>query len=108
MILPRTQLANGESISIQGSEWNYCRPRTNAGPYTEVELGFPSFVPSSDIMRYAEKENDPMGTVYAWVPIELVERMIKDNGGLSLELENAAICTRIGLDFSELVAEQKD
>ena len=40
--IPRLICANGFTLSIQASKYSYCTPRSNSGPYSEVEVGFPS------------------------------------------------------------------
>lgn len=73
---------DGFKISIQASETHYCSPRINGAiSYEKVELGFPN---QKDylIMDYAEDEDDPKGTVYGYVPIELVNLLIEKHGGI--------------------------
>lgn len=70
------ECADGFSISVQGSEFNYSSPRkNNMLTYSEVECGFPSSVPEF-IMDYAEQPEFPTDTVYAFVPVKLVEQLI--------------------------------
>ena len=38
----RVVCADGFNMSIQADEFVYCSPRNNDGPYTAVEIGFPS------------------------------------------------------------------
>jgi len=73
--------ADGYSVSIQAHKTGYCTPRNNEGPFTEVELGFPS---ASDelILPWAEDRLDPTGTVYAYVPSEVVLELLLKHGGL--------------------------
>lgn len=67
---------DGFTISVQASEYNYCNPRcTDSNYYYEVECGFPSSEPEF-IMDYAEDPDTPTKTVYAYVPVELVEQLI--------------------------------
>jgi|LWDU01.1.fsa_nt_gi hypothetical protein len=77
----RTHLKSGFNVSIQASERSYCEPRNNTGPYTSVELGFPS-APDSLIIGYAEDSDDPTGTVYGWVPVGVVQALISKHGGI--------------------------
>lgn len=79
---PRAILDDGEEVSIQASTSHYCVPRTDKGPYTALELGFPSFVPSAALLAYAEDPEIPIDTVYPYVPVELVEQEIAAHGGL--------------------------
>ena len=72
---------DGFTVSIQAHSRNYCTPRDDIGPYTEVELGFPS---SSEhlIIRYAEEKSHPTDTVYGWVPVGLVKALLIKHGGV--------------------------
>lgn len=79
---PRVKCKDGFEISIQASFSHYCNPRkTFAGPYDEVELGFPSG-DDSLIEDYAENEDEPTDTVYGYVPIDIVEKLIEKHGGI--------------------------
>ena len=48
---------DGFTVSVQASSFNYCDPRTDTGPYTSVELGYPSAADDL-IMKYAEDDRD--------------------------------------------------
>ena len=72
---------SGFSVSVQASERNYCEPKNNVGPYTAVELGFPSNEEPL-IKRYAEDPGDPTGTVYGWVPTTVLFELIEKHGGI--------------------------
>lgn len=77
----RIECEDGFSISVQASHGSYCSPRTNIGPWYQVECGFPSDIPT-EIMHYAEQPEEPTETVYGYVPIELVEELIAAHGGM--------------------------
>lgn len=81
----RIECTDGFSISVQATHGAYCSPRTNLGPWYEVECGFPSDIPDG-IMDYAESPGIPTETVYAYVPIELVEKLIMMHGGMKVDL----------------------
>lgn len=67
------------NLSIQASEYHYCKPRDNCSEYTHVEIGFPSFEFSkSFINKYAEDKVNPLDTVYGYVPIEELALEIYD------------------------------
>lgn len=67
------------NVSIQASEHAYCSPRKNCSKYTHVELGFPNFKFSDNfISKYAEDKQNPLDTVYGYVPIEEVALEIYD------------------------------
>jgi hypothetical protein len=80
----RIVCADGFSLSVQANYGAYCTPRVNnpAGGYSQVEVGFPSSAPEL-IMDYAECPEAPTETVYGYVPIELVEKLIELHGGFS-------------------------
>lgn len=82
---PRIICANGAELSIQASENHYCSPRENTGPYTSVEIGYPSVAPPSTWEPYAEEWDNPTDCVYGYVPIELVLFFVAANGGIDYE-----------------------
>lgn len=79
---PRLCCNDGFSISVQASEFHYCHPRLNGvQDYESVELGYPS-VEDELINEYAEDCMDYTETVYGYVPIEIVEKLIEKHGGI--------------------------
>lgn len=72
------------SMSVQASRLHYSTPRTDEGPYTHVEVGFPSVKPPQSWAEYCDGdfETKPCDTVYAYVPLELVAEFIELHGGL--------------------------
>ena len=66
-----------KNISIQASEYHYSVPRANAPAYTCVEIGFPPFKFREEfIKKYADDVENPLDTVYGFVPIqELAEEL---------------------------------
>ena len=80
--LPRVECRDGFNMSVQASTTHYCTPRDSAGPWTEVEVGFPS-ERAEPLMPYVEDPNDPTGTVYGYVPIEVVAEVIDAHGGFA-------------------------
>lgn len=75
---------DGTKLSVQASSFHYCTPRSNSGPYTEVEMGFPSVAPTGVLLTRAEDPEHPCDTVYPYVPIAEIEQFIADHGGLDL------------------------
>ena len=66
--LPKLTLADGTTLSVQASEFNYSTPRKSILEntlYVEWEIGFPS-VEIPEINEYAENPEDYTGTVYGW------------------------------------------
>ena len=78
---PRIECADGFVMSVQASHFHYCTPREDEGPYSEVKVGFPS-AQDPDLQPYAETPENPTGTVYGYVPIEIVEKVIENHGGM--------------------------
>lgn len=79
---PRLYCNDGYSISVQASEFHYCSPRLNGlQDYKSVELGYPS-AEDELINEYAEDVFDYTATVYGYVPIEVVEKLIEKHGGI--------------------------
>jgi len=72
---------SGFGVSIQAKETYYCTPRDNFGPYTEVELGFPTG-PEPLIIGYADEPDRPTETVYGYVPAGIVKALIIKHGGI--------------------------
>ena len=76
---------------INGSWWTSSKmPRNfetdHFTPYESVELGFPSEADEL-IYEYAE-EGDYTNTVYAYVPVDIVEKLIEKHGGFKGVDEN--------------------
>jgi len=80
--LPRITCNDGSTFSVQADNAAYCKPRRNFAQFTHVEVGFPNFDPPSSWMSYCESTEDPQGTVYGYIPIELVEQFIVEHGGI--------------------------
>ena len=107
-VRPRIVCQDGYSVSVQASEYTYCMPRLtqfqnedgwhaingayytssdmprifrsdNYIPYESVELGYPS-EPDELINEYAESE-EYTSTVYSYVPVDIVEKLIEKHGG---------------------------
>jgi hypothetical protein len=72
---------SGFVVSCQASQTNYSTPRNDAGPYSQVELGFPN-AEEPLIIGYADDPDDPTGTVYGYVPAYVITALIMKHGGL--------------------------
>ncbi len=82
ILRPRVVCNDGFSISIQASETHYCEPRqSKISNYKSVELGYPNFEEEL-IKEYAEEGDDLTGTVYGWVPVEIVDKLLEKHGGI--------------------------
>ena len=67
-------------------DYMYEAPCTYNGPYTHVEVGFPSEVPEPwEIWsEFCEDPETPTSTVYGYVPVEDVRALIALHGGEKL------------------------
>lgn len=78
--LPSLKAADGFTVSVQASEYHYCSPRKNVGPYSRVECGYPTELPVAWI-GWAE-DPDTTQTVFPYIPIFEVAREFARRGGL--------------------------
>lgn len=73
---------DGLSFSMQASWVHYCLPRDNEGPWTAVEIGFPSRR-VEEFMPFIDGENErPTDTIYGYVPLSVVAVVVAAAGGL--------------------------
>mgnify|MGYP003395945436 CR=1 FL=1 len=81
-MLPQIVCADGFTMSVQASEFHYCEPRHTDEPfYSAVEVGFPS-EKQDELMEWAESPDNPTGTVYGWVPVEVINALVAKHGGM--------------------------
>lgn len=76
---------SGLGFSVQANSFAYCSPRENMGPYDKVEVGYPTKM-VEEFMPYIERDpdnDDPLDSVYPFVPVEVVEKVVNKNGGLA-------------------------
>lgn len=79
---------NGVSLSVQASEFHYCKPRNSgAFQYTHCEVGYIEGCKSPDYLSpFGDYNGEDDPVVFGYVPVELVERFIQENGGIDLGL----------------------
>lgn len=78
--------ADGLTMSVQASEFHYCDPRDDCGPYTTAEVGYPS-VKDPELEKFAENpdaliESGAVQTVYGYVPVDVIMDVIERHGGM--------------------------
>jgi hypothetical protein len=85
--------ADGYTLSVIAGEGCYCQPRPDRdgvlgdapgdypGPYTHVEVGFPSARPEPWDQWQAHAEDGKWNSVYSYVPVELVRELVAAHGG---------------------------
>lgn len=73
---------DGFTVSIQASEFSYCSPRITADvEYRSFELGFPNMdVP--ELAEWKDGDGDDKQSVYGYVPVETIVRLLEKHGGL--------------------------
>lgn len=89
-IFPEMICADGFKMSVQGHYGAYSRPRDDfADRYTAVEVGYPSGREEL-LMPYIDggPDTDPLQAVYGYVPIEIIEQIISNHGGLAVSSNN--------------------
>jgi hypothetical protein len=98
----RITCADGFHLSVIAGGGTYCTPRPAfrpgpadgitshvasdyRGPYTTVEVGFPSERPEpwDEWASYVDSSEEPTKTVYHYVPVELVRALVASHGGES-------------------------
>ena len=90
--LPHIVCADGFSMLVQVGYSLYSTPKKVAKRYSAVEIGFPSeheplieeyaeFIPFGD---EEDEEPDYTDTVYPYVPVEVVDKVLKKHGGIDL------------------------
>ena len=82
-LVEKIKCVDGFSVSAQASKNSYCSPRIDCfDNYTEIELGYPSEYMGDEFVKYCENKSNPTDTVYAYVPVKLVEALIYKHGGI--------------------------
>lgn len=87
------QCADGLTMSLQTGAHMYCKPRDSIGPWTAVEIGFPSReldqlwdhplgLIEAFLIASGSSEDEPTMKVYAYVPMKLLVDIIIAAGGL--------------------------
>ena len=79
---PSVLCADGFTVSAQAGWGIYSTPHGNADAYTHVELCYPSRKEEA-LLEYAENRKLPTDTVYAYVPVELVDKVLEAHGGIT-------------------------
>lgn len=78
----RVVCSDGFSMSVQAHDGSYCHPRRGGAEiYESVEVGFPS-AREPLLLEWADTPLAPTETVYGWVPVAVVRRVIEKHGGM--------------------------
>ena len=81
---PAIYCKDGFKMSVQGGDGMYCSPRAEVDKYDSMEVGFPSERVEL-LMEYAEDSDKPTETVYGWVPVGIIQKVINLHGGIDVE-----------------------
>ena len=89
--LPHIVCEDGFTMSVQVGYSLYSTPKKVAKRYSAVEIGFPS-EPEELIKEWAEflpfgeedEVPDYTDTVYPYVPVKVVDKVLKKHGGIDL------------------------
>ena len=87
--LPKIICSDGFTMSVQVGYSLYSTPKKIAKRYSAVEIGYPS-EPEELIKEYAEfapfdeDTADYTDTVYPYVPVKIVDKVLKKHGGINL------------------------
>ena len=87
--LPHIVCVDGFTMSVQVGYSLYSTPKKIAKRYSAVEIGYPS-EPEELIKEYAEfapfdeDTTDYTNTVYPYVPVKIVDKVLKRHGGIDL------------------------
>lgn len=75
--------ADGFELSVQASSGHYCEPREDGCRYyTAFEVGYPTSEEPL-LLPYAEDASNPTDTVYGWVPVSVIHKVVKAHGGVA-------------------------
>ena len=101
--LPKIVCSDGFEMSVQVGSSLYSTPKKVAKRYSAVEIGFPS-VHEPLIEEFAEtfyKEDgeditDYTDTVYPYVPVRIVDKVLKKHGGIDIIETLNEVCLEHG------------
>jgi hypothetical protein len=81
IVRPYLRCKDGFSMSVQASRSHYCFPKLDGGPYTSVEVGFPT--EKEELLMPFSSEVCWWDNVYGWVPLSVVQQVIDNHGGFA-------------------------
>jgi hypothetical protein len=78
---PKFLCADGFQVSVQVGEYSYGTPRSDEGPWTHAEIGFPSEA-IDEWMPWCEDPANPIDAVYGQVPLDVICGVLNARGGV--------------------------
>jgi|TARA_R110000744_G_scaffold234535_2_gene352317 hypothetical protein len=101
--LPQIVCADGFKMSVQVGFSLYSIPKKVAKRYSAVEIGFPSEheplieeFAESFYKEDGEDVTDYTDTVYPYVPVKVVDKVLKKHGGIDLTETLSEVCLEHG------------
>ena len=87
--LPKIVCVDGFEMSVQVGSSLYSTPKKVAKRYSAVEIGFPSereplIEEYVELSIFEEKFVDYTDTVYPYVPVKIVNKVLKKHGGIDM------------------------
>ena len=86
--LPKIVCVDGFSMSVQVGFSLYSTPKKVAKRYSAVEIGFPSehepLIEEFAETFHQEDEGDYTDIVYPYVPVKIVDKVLKKHGGIDM------------------------
>ena len=86
--LPKIVCVDGFEMSVQVGYSLYSTPKKIAKRYSAVEIGFPSdhepLIEEWAENPYDEERPDYTDTVYPYVPVKIVNKVLKKHGGIDM------------------------
>ena len=104
--LPKIVCSDGFEMSVQVGSSLYSTPKKVAKRYSAVEIGFPSEheplieeyaeLGIFDSVNSGEKFIDYTDTVYPYVPVKIVDKVLKKHGGIDIIETLSEVCLEHG------------
>ena len=87
--LPHIVCTDGFTMSVQVGYSLYSTPKKVAKRYSAVEIGYPSdheplIEEYAECYTFEELDIDFTDTVYPYVPVKIVDKVLKKHGGIDL------------------------
>ena len=87
--LPHIVCTDGFTMSVQVGYSLYSEPKKVAKRYSNVEIGYPSeheplIEEYAECFTFEELDIDFTNTVYPYVPVKVVDKVLKKHGGIDL------------------------
>ena len=87
--LPQIVCVDGFEMAVQVGSHLYSEPKKVAKRYSKVEIGYPSereplIEEYVELSIFDEKFVDYTDTVYPYVPVKIVNKVLKKHGGIDL------------------------